>query len=420
MDKFDLYGKLAIPKKHDFEYEVPALYRIAAGKGGVFVNPAFTEPFGLTLIEAAATGLPIVTTDDGGPRDIIDNCNNGLLVDVNDCQLLANSIKKVLIEQERWKNYSNNGVEGVRKHYAWDTHCDNYLMQINVLPVSKQKHLEVSKQPSRIGKRLIALKKIFVTDIDNTLLGDEIALQSLHNMLSDQRDVVGFGVATGRTIDSAIEVLKKHKIPSPDLIISSVGSEIYYGAEHLQDNGWRTHISCHWQRDKIVEVLSRFKFLVKQEEETQRDFKVSYYMQESPRNLARIHQALSENRLRYNLIYSDGHFLDILPERASKGKAIRYLCYKWNILLDRVLVAGDSGNDAEMLRGSMLGVVVGNHSEDLEKLRGLQRIYFSPLPYAAGILDGLYHYHFLNGAEWNGVQIKTVIEQTNPHFVTVD
>lgn len=66
MDKYDLYGKMAIPKKHDFEYEVPELYRIAAQKRGVFVNVAFIEPFGLTLIEAAAVGLPIIATDDGG------------------------------------------------------------------------------------------------------------------------------------------------------------------------------------------------------------------------------------------------------------------------------------------------------------------------------------------------------------------
>ena len=53
-----------------------------AAKGhGVFVNPALTEPFGLTLLEAGATGLPIVATNDGGPRDIIANCDNGLLID---------------------------------------------------------------------------------------------------------------------------------------------------------------------------------------------------------------------------------------------------------------------------------------------------------------------------------------------------
>jgi len=75
---------MAVPKSHDFEHEVPELYRIAAESRGAFVNSAFNEPFGLTLIEAAASGLPVVTTDDGGPRDILNNLDNGILVDVID------------------------------------------------------------------------------------------------------------------------------------------------------------------------------------------------------------------------------------------------------------------------------------------------------------------------------------------------
>ena len=68
MDKYDLYGKMAIPKKHNFTHEVPELYRITARHGGVFVNPALTEPFGLTLLESAACGVPVVATNDGGPE----------------------------------------------------------------------------------------------------------------------------------------------------------------------------------------------------------------------------------------------------------------------------------------------------------------------------------------------------------------
>ena len=40
MDRYDLYGRMAIPKKHDFTYEVPELYRITAERKGVFVNCA--------------------------------------------------------------------------------------------------------------------------------------------------------------------------------------------------------------------------------------------------------------------------------------------------------------------------------------------------------------------------------------------
>ncbi|GJS54054.1 probable sucrose-phosphate synthase [Tanacetum coccineum] len=44
--------------------------QLAAKTKGVFINPAFIEPFGLTLIEAAAYGLPMVATKNGRPVDI--------------------------------------------------------------------------------------------------------------------------------------------------------------------------------------------------------------------------------------------------------------------------------------------------------------------------------------------------------------
>jgi sucrose-phosphate synthase len=49
-----LAGRIALPPRHDAA-DVGALYARAA-QGGVFVNPALHEPFGLTLIEAAAAG----------------------------------------------------------------------------------------------------------------------------------------------------------------------------------------------------------------------------------------------------------------------------------------------------------------------------------------------------------------------------
>ncbi|NIV35682.1 MAG: glycosyltransferase, partial [Anaerolineae bacterium] len=61
IDRYDLYGHVAYPKHHR-PNDIPDLYRIAAKSKGVFVNPALTEPFGLTLIEAAASGLPMVAT----------------------------------------------------------------------------------------------------------------------------------------------------------------------------------------------------------------------------------------------------------------------------------------------------------------------------------------------------------------------
>ena len=58
-------------------------------------------------------------------------------------------------------------------------------------------------------------------------------------------------------------------------------------------------------------------------------------------------------------------------------------------------MAGDSGNDQEMLSGETLGVIVGNFSPELKKLRGRERIYFAEGEYAWGIIEGMNHYDFL-------------------------
>ncbi len=119
-------------------------------------------------------------------------------------------------------------------------------------------------------------------------------------------------------------------------------------------------------------------------------------MQDNPGNLKKLIEELRKNKIKANVIYSHGQFLDILPYRASKGKAIRYLAYRWNIPYENILVAGDSGNDSEMLKGDLLGVVVANYSSELEELKNQNRIYFAKRNYAGGIIDGIKHYHFLN------------------------
>jgi len=117
IDRYDLWGKVAIPKHHR-RNQVPLFYRLAASLKGVFVNPALTEPFGLTLIEAAACGLPLVATDDGGPRDIIENCKNGILIDALDTDTMGTALVEILSDEDTWQQYSSAGLSGVREHYS--------------------------------------------------------------------------------------------------------------------------------------------------------------------------------------------------------------------------------------------------------------------------------------------------------------
>ena len=206
-----------------------------------------------------------------------------------------------------------------------------------------------------------------------------------------------FAVATGRDVQSAIDILKENNVPLPEVIISSVGSEIYYNHNNklIYSKGWDAYISYLWKREKIIKLLSKFDFLTLQEDDKQGKFKISYYMEDNEGNIEKIKEALIENKLKANTIFSQGRFLDILPYRASKGKAIRYLAFKWNISFENILVAGDSGNDQEMLKVALRGVVVANYSPEMESLKENKRIYFAKKTFAGGIIEGINYYNFL-------------------------
>ena len=400
MDKYDLYGKIAIPKKHDFEHEVPELYRIAAEKKGIFVNSALAEPFGLTLIEAAACGLPIIAPDDGGSRDIVKNCECGTLVNTRDSKAIASAIKQIITDSEKWKQYSKAGILNIRKRYTWESHAASYMKQISrIFGDQDEEKMQVAVPSDVIGRRLARLNYFIIANIDETLVGDKNEyLPELLDLLQKNREQIGFGLATGRSIESATGFLEKHRIPLPDVLVASVGAEIYYGKKLQKGRGWETHISAKWDREKIVDLLKDFAFLKYQKVDVQRRFNISYEMEPAKDRLAMIHERLLKSQLRYNLIYSQDRNLDILPYRASKGKAIRYLSYKWEIPLKNFLVCGDSGNDEEMLRGEPRGVVVGNYSPELKKLKGIRGIYFAKQKYSAGILEGIKRYQFIEKA----------------------
>ncbi|MCB5185845.1 HAD-IIB family hydrolase [Methylobacillus gramineus] len=396
IDRYDLWGKVSIPK-HITQDDIPELYRLAARRRGVFVNAALTEPFGLTLIEAAASGLPFVAPDDGGPRDIVGNCRSGVIANTLDSQAIAGALREVLEDKKRWRQWAKNGLVGVKRHYNWPAHVNTYMKQVqHVLRRDRKRWRRQLVITLDSGKSYMPLvNSALISDIDNTLLGDKRALRKLVTWLKEHKGKQAFGIATGRPLESAVAILKEWQVPIPEVLITSVGSEIHYGSRLIPDTGWANHIRHKWRREDLAAAMSKIAGLTLQAPENQREFKLSYIVDPATMpSLEEINHQLREQQLFAQLIYSHGEFLDLLPIRASKGHAIRYLAYKWGVPLRNFLVAGDSGNDHEMLVGDTLGVVVGNHSEELEKLRGMEQVYFAQGHYAAGILEGIEHYRF--------------------------
>lgn len=396
MDKYDLYGRLAIPKKHDVENEVDTIYRYCAEKRGAFVNLTLYENFGLTTIEAGASGLPVVVTCNGGPSEIIPVCKNGILVDPLNPKEIKAALTAILTNENQWKEFSNNGILNVQKEYSWKSHVERYLKLVN-------EHIELirdahSGEQSPAIRLLEQSKKMLVTDIDGTLIlpdQQNPGLQDLIERLRNREKGTLFAFATGRNLELATEVIDQFNLPKPDIIISSVGSEIHYlGSQLIKDKGWSNFLRWRWKRDSVIDRLSSIPWLELQEERAQREFKVSYNYQKHQYNIDELKNALSKQWHQVNIITSHGEYLDVLPKRASKGQAIIFICRKWSIPPDLVCAAGDSGNDIEMFRGSIKGIIVGNKSEELQSVRSNNNLYLSQNYAAAGIIEGLTHYGF--------------------------
>ncbi|MGN6247186.1 MAG: HAD-IIB family hydrolase [Ginsengibacter sp.] len=396
LDKYDLYGKMAIPKKNDPKLEVPEIYRVAARTKGVFVNATPGENFGLTIVEAAACGLPVVASPTGGPKEILEHCNNGLLVDVEDPAEIANALKKIIADQKLWEKYSANGIIATNQLYSWTAHSNKYIEIIDELKQPKKSTESNYSQKTAYGKKLVKADLFIISDLDGTLVDEEKTdgLPELKQWIEQHNGNVVFGVASGRNREITAEAFKKYDLPDPDILICSAGSEVYYTDKFIVDNGFESHIDYQWKRDELEKALAKYPGIWLQEPAAQRRFKLSYYVNENfnEDDLANIYKLLDDHKLRAKVLLTENVYLDFLPFRASKGSAIRYLSYKWKLPLENFITAGNSGNDIDMLKGKAKGIVVSNYSPELEPLKKNKLIYFSKQALSKGVLEGIkYH-----------------------------
>ena len=394
VDRFDLYGRVAYPKQHRCE-EIPAIYRWAARRGGVFVNPALTEPFGLTLLEAAASGLPLVATDDGGPRDILRSCDNGQLVDVTDLDDLQQALEAAAADPARWRRWRDNGIEAVSRNFSWDAHVCSYLglsqRRCEALAQQRPRIQEPAATPAAPVKRLLLL------DLDVCLdAPDPGGLQELRRRLAADPGC-GIGMLSGRGFASARLRYQELHLPPPQVWILEAGAEIRYGPEGVPDAVWSEHIAQGWQRQAVEQALADLApRLLPQPAAQQGPFKVSYTLQ-APREgvFEMVRQRLRQSRLAARAHLFHHWFLDVLPLRASKAEAIRHLSLRWRLPLEQVLVVASQQGDGELLNGRALGVVVGDHDRSLDDLRRRSKVFFASRHQAWGVLEGLDHYRFL-------------------------
>jgi glycosyltransferase involved in cell wall biosynthesis len=94
--------------------DMPALY----ASHDIFVFPSLMEGMPLTILEAMATGMPVVTTNSSGMCDVVEDGFNGLLVRTADAEDLADAVERLCCSVEMRSSLGLNGQETMRR-YTW-------------------------------------------------------------------------------------------------------------------------------------------------------------------------------------------------------------------------------------------------------------------------------------------------------------
>ncbi|XP_022939797.1 probable sucrose-phosphate synthase 4 isoform X1 [Cucurbita moschata] len=319
LDKYDLYGQVAYPKHHK-QSEVHQIYCLAAKTKGVFINPALVEPFGLTLIEAAAYGLPVVATKNGGPVDILKALHNGLLIDPHDHKAIADALLKLVADKNLWMECRKNSLKNIHR-FSWTEHCKNYLSHIehccNRHPTIRHESVPIPEEPmsdslkdvenlslrfsiegelkfngeldsamrqkeliEAITKRMVSSHNndsagyypgrrqglfVIATDCYNNNGEYTESLQSTIKNVMKTGSALGLGsigyvFLTGSSLRETMEALKccQVSIEEFDALVCNSGSELYYPwRDTAGDTDYESHIEYRWPGENVRSMVTR-------------------------------------------------------------------------------------------------------------------------------------------------------------------
>lgn len=133
------------------------LYRYIADTKGAFVQPAFYEAFGLTVVEAMTCGLPTFATCHGGPAEIIEHGVSGFHIDPyypdQVAAFMADFFEKCRDDPSYWKKISDAGLQRIYESYTWKIYSERLMTLAGVYGFWKY----VSKLERRETRRYLEM-----------------------------------------------------------------------------------------------------------------------------------------------------------------------------------------------------------------------------------------------------------------------
>ncbi|MCP3967891.1 MAG: glycosyltransferase family 4 protein [Lentisphaerae bacterium] len=93
----------------------------------VFMLPSLHEPFGIVILEAWASGVPVIASQVSGLERLISNRENGLLFNPDRFEDVVNAYRELKSNSTLRKKLTDNALKEVKKYYTWERITDKLL-----------------------------------------------------------------------------------------------------------------------------------------------------------------------------------------------------------------------------------------------------------------------------------------------------
>nr|WP_269135812.1 HAD-IIB family hydrolase [Sporosarcina cyprini] len=230
---------------------------------------------------------------------------------------------------------------------------------------------------------------MLATDLDGTLVGNEEGLADLLAYYEGAPYEVALVYVTGRHLDSARSLIKEVSLPNPDLLITDVGTTIYH--QDGEDFRWKQKMNEHWLPDRIAEIGADFPGLKRQQLPNNR--RVSFTVHDNSCEVEKFRERLEQEGVPHTFIFSSNRDIDVLPPTAGKGMALEHVIEHYAAPDVQLLIAGDSGNDIDMLSLGHPAVIVGNAQPELLDMDDHPNLFRAKMHCAAGIHEAWLHFY---------------------------
>jgi sucrose synthase len=131
IEEYNLHNHLRWIRSQTNRVQNGELYRYIADAGGVFVQPALYEGFGLTVVEAMTCGLPTFATMHGGPAEIIEDGISGFHIDPyhpdSVSELLVTFFERAKADHTVWTKISEAALKRIYSSFTWKLYAERLM-----------------------------------------------------------------------------------------------------------------------------------------------------------------------------------------------------------------------------------------------------------------------------------------------------